>query len=106
MGMGIFTMRSTDVPSDAELIKLHRKVDNHIMDYKQHVAENELCYIRQTEQHEKNMEAIAHLTQSTQGVVDAWSAASSFQRFVKWLSGFALIGIAITWFSDKISGLG
>lgn len=56
-------------------------------------------------QQEKNTVAIAALTKSTQGLVDAWSAAQSFQRFIKWLSGFAILVALVSWFSAKLSHL-
>jgi hypothetical protein len=53
-----------------------------------------------------NTVAIADLTLSTQGLVDAWSAANTFQKFVKWISGFTIVAAAIAWLSVKLNNLG
>jgi len=55
------------------------------------------------EQHEKTMLAIADLTGSTQGLVDAWTTGNNLYRFLKWLSGLAIIGGILTWFSNHIT---
>lgn len=98
--MPALTLRRGDVPADEEIVRLNRKVDNHILEYKKHTIDYEARYLKQDEQYEKNMDAIAALTASTQGVVDAWKTAGALQRFLKWLSGFAVVGIVIAWFSE------
>ena len=92
------------MPSDAEVIELKRRLEDHIADYRVHCAEEEAKTIRHEEMYEKNMVAIATLVTSTQGVVDAWVFANSFHRFIKWLSGFALLGAAITWLQHTFKG--
>lgn len=59
---------------------------------------------------EQNTEAIGALTRSTQGLVEAWQAAdgaikvgSAVGRFVKWASGLAVVGVAVTWAIEKLS---
>ena len=66
------------------------KLDAHLIEYTQHRAE----YL---ERQQHNMEAIDKLTKATQGLVDAWTVANNIQRFFKWLSGFAFLGIVISW---------
>jgi len=45
---------------------------------------------------------IASLRESTQGIVDVWSAGRTLQKAVKWLSGFSFIAIIIAWATGKI----
>ena len=42
---------------------------------------------------------IQKLTDSTQGMVDVWSAGRTLQSAIKWLSGFSAIAIIIAWFA-------
>lgn len=51
---------------------------------------------------ELNASNIAHLTESTQGVVDAWVVANGLQKFIKWVSSFAIIGGIIAWLNGFI----
>lgn len=55
--------------------------------------------------HEETMVAIANLTCATRDVVDAWKVANGLQRFVKWLSGFAVIGAMLTYFATQFPQL-
>lgn len=80
-----------------EITKLKNKLERHLDWHKDTEIEAEKRQLRRDTAYEQNMEAIAALTKSTQGVVDAWAAANNFQKFIKWLSGFALIGAMIAW---------
>jgi len=91
-----------------EVTELRRILDEHL-------AESKERYARYDEIHEANILAIsqltddvatltkgiADLTRSTQGLVDGWVAARAFQRFIKWLSSFAILGIVGVWLYDK-----
>jgi len=52
--------------------------------------------------HQQTVDAIEKLTATTQGVVDAWVFANTFHRFIKWLSGFAILVAVAAWLSNKI----
>ena len=45
---------------------------------------------------------VDHLTKSTQGIVDVWSAGRTIQAVVKWLSGFSFIAVIVAWFTGKL----
>jgi len=80
-----FKTRATDMPSDDEDVKIiYRRID-----------EQDRKLDRCIDLQEKNTIAIANLSYATQGMVDAWSTARNLQRFVKWLSGFAIIGAMV-----------
>lgn len=83
--------------TEAQMKELNRRFEDHVSDYRIHIAEDVEKHRRQDEMYEKNMQAISDLTGATKGVVDAWVFANTFQRFLKWLSAFGIIGIAIIW---------
>ena len=80
-----------------ELIKIQRRLEDHLEAYRDNNYTNEARHLKHEEMYKKNMEAIDKLAATTQGVVDAWIFANSFHRFVKWLSGFAFLGGIIAW---------
>ncbi len=81
---------------------LTEKLDEHISVCAKYMLDQQEINKRQDEAYAQNMEAIATLTKATQGVVDAWATANNFQKFIKWLSGFAIIGALIAWFVKEI----
>lgn len=83
-------IRENDMPECEELIKLQRRLEVHIKTCTEDRTVN-------ADRHKKSMEAIEALTATTQGVVEAWVVINGFHRFVKWLSGFAVLGGAIVW---------
>lgn len=83
----------------SELEKLNHKLDLHISDHDRCKAEYLERYAAIDKQQAENTKAIADLTKATEGLVTAWNAANAMQRFVKWFSGFALIGAVISWFT-------
>ena len=87
---------------DSDCAKLERKVDKHIEECTLHRSEYLERQLHQDIAHEKNMIAISKLTESTQGVVDAWSTANNFQKFAAWLSKFAVLVALIAWIVNKI----
>lgn len=80
-----------------QLAALETKIDMHLGEYLLHRQE----YIERQETQElayiNTMKAINELTVATKGVVDAWTIANGFQKFVKWLSGFSVLGAVIAW---------
>lgn len=91
--MGDSEDKAKDYVSAGEFKKLKEKFLEHQIE---HRIKNRDYDIK----HEQTLEAISQLTSSTQDVVDAWKVASGLQRFVKWLSGFAVVvGAAIAFFS-------
>lgn len=75
---------------------IHRRLDDHLIDYRDHVADDLLKHDRQDRMHDQNMEAIRALTRSTQGVVDVYTTVDRVQKFAKWVAGFAVIGWILT----------
>jgi hypothetical protein len=46
--------------------------------------------------------SIASLTETTKGIVEAWTFVNTAQRFVKWASAFAILSGAIAWTLSKL----
>lgn len=87
---------------NADLIELRRILEDHI-------KSDNIRYKHYDDMHEKNTNdiatlttAVSALTLSTQGLVDGWKAARTLQRFIKWLSGFSVLGVAAAWLAGKI----
>ena len=90
------------MPHNIEIAKLHRVLTEHILECTAHKAEMlELAKLNQ-EAHSRNMEAIAALTKATEGLVEAWCAVNTMQRFLKWLSSFAILGGVAAWAITKL----
>ncbi|QGT52249.1 TMhelix containing protein [Vibrio phage MZH0603] len=92
--------------SDPQLLLLQEKLDNHIKEYHEHREEQRKQWDNLIATQHKNTEAITHLTDSTKDLVNVWRAAegtmtslSALGRFMKWLSGFAIIGVIASYVS-------
>ena len=89
--------------TEADMKELNRRFEDHLDDYRVHIAEDVEKHRRQDEMHERNLQAIADLTEATKGVVEGWIVANGLQRFAKWLGGFAFFAAAIVFFSKYFS---
>jgi len=93
------------VESNTEkLILLQEKLDNHIAEYDERRKQEDDRWDHLLQCQEQNTQCMKDLTDSTKGLIEAWEAAngavktlSALGRFVKWLSGFAIVGGAATW---------
>lgn len=102
-------IRSTDpvIDSDEEILKLRTRLDSHIDDYRAHILEEERRYLQDMQKQDAIANNIDNLIKSlelqveaTKGLVDAWNAAAFLQKFIKWCSGFAAIGVFLAWYND------
>ena len=82
-----------------DIKNLGRRLDDHLVEHKLYNADYEARQKAQDKKHEQNMDAISKLTAATKDVVDAWKVASGIQKFIKWLSGFAVIGAVLAYMS-------
>lgn len=122
--------RRYDNPQDKHIVLLQRRINEiqtkieelqnewhgHKQEYQEHVKEEEdrwrhLMSLQEknNELQEENSKNIEKIADSTKDLVEAWEAANGavkvgavFGRFVKWASGFAFIGIGISWIADKL----
>lgn len=94
-----------------QLVLLQQQVKNHIQEFHEHRKEYQAYREEESERwdhllksQEANAIAINRLAESSSDLLSAWEAAtgtvkvlSAIGKFIKWLSGFAIIGGAITW---------
>jgi len=85
-----------------ELAALTRRFEDHLEDYRVHIAEDDARYKMIIDLQRKNTEAISHLTKSTQGLVDSWRFAKSFTAFARWLSTITIMGVAFIWLYKSV----
>jgi hypothetical protein len=81
--------------------QLTEKLSAHLSDYEIHKRDYLARQQRQDEAHENNLKAIQALTVATQGLVDAWTVANGIQRFVVWLSKFAVLTTVAIYLSNR-----
>lgn len=93
--------------NEDELLRLRTRLDNHIDDYRAHILEEERRYMKDMQMQEALANNIASLmkalelqVEATKGLVEAWNAASFLQKFIKWCSGFAAVGMFLAWYND------
>lgn len=94
-----------------QLKQLAVKLDDHIQNFDDYREKEEQRRNEENENWKKiievqkqNTETIGQLTAATAGVIEVYAAGqgviktgAAFGRFVKWLSGFAILSGAITW---------
>lgn len=90
--------------ADENINLLQQKLDNHIEEFNKFRAREDDRWANLIACQERNTRSIESLSASTRGMVEVWEAAngtvkvlSALGSFVKWLSGFAIIGGMITW---------
>ena len=89
--------------SETTVAELKKEFDSHLKKHKDCELKNKEIMLEINQQQKLNTEAIAELTTSTQGLVDAWTAANTLSKFMKWLASFAIVATGLAWFSTKIS---
>lgn len=87
---------------DQEIEILRRRLDRHIGECRLHTLENEKIEKRMLLAQEANTTSIAELTAATKGLVELYTTVNTLQRFGKWISGFAFVGVLLAWWNDLI----
>ena len=94
---------------DEQIFFLQQKLDTHIDNYNSHREDEIKRWGQFMDAQEMNTSSITALTNSTADLVSAWTAAdgavrsmSAIGSVVKWLSGFAFIGVMINWVMENI----
>ena len=100
------TLRRTDMPEDEQYIKLQRRLDDHLDEYRIHILEHDKRESNLLLALETNTKQIHDLTAAVKPLVDAVTAAVIAQKFIKWVTGFSGIAIFIAWYNDlfKLGG--
>lgn len=95
--------------ADEQLVLLQQIVDEHIKEYKVRCKNEDERWNHVISLQEANTTAITELSESTRDLVAVWKAAdgtmktaSAIGKFVKWLGGFAVVGVAIKWVFEHL----
>lgn len=83
--------------TEAQMKEFNRRFEDHLDEYRVHISEDVEKYARLDAMQEANMVAIADLTLATKGLVEGWIVANGLQRFLKWVSAFGIVGVALVW---------
>lgn len=100
-------VRVGDDECEEHAILTQRRLETHIEEFRIHTEVEQARWEKLLSAQENNSDAIRELTESTKDIVDAWQATSgaikvskNIGRFIKWISGFAVVGAAIHWLSQ------
>ena len=86
-------IRRTDMPESCDEIKKLRKR------FEKHMDEHRLDDKEYSIQMAAMLKAIDDLTKAVQPLVDGVTVLVVLQKLVKWASGFAFLGIIISWYT-------
>ena len=94
---------------DLELIRLKRRFERHLDDYRQHMIDHVKREDQILHEQENTAKAIANLAEivkqnaeATRGLVDVWNAANTIRRAVIWCTGFSGAVVFVAWVTDLI----
>ena len=97
------------------LIALHlrqpKQLDDHIFESQMYREQNQDMFRQLLDSTKANTDSIGQLTAATAGLVEVYAAGqgvikagSALGRFVKWLSGIAVVGVGFKWIWDHLGG--
>lgn len=102
-------IRSSDLADDLELIRLRRRFEKHLDDYRAHTSEyllREEKLLHEQETTSRNIKELSELIKiqadATHGMVEVWNAANTIRRSIVWVTGFSGAIVFIAWFTDVI----
>jgi hypothetical protein len=112
------TKLTNENSTDNKVLILQQKLDTHIENFHEYREQDEQRWNKVITAQEENTKCIheltlstKELTESTRDIIAAWSAAngtvktmSALGQFVKWMSGFAFLGVFFVWLFDKLQG--
>ena len=91
------------------VILLQERFNVHIEEHRLQAEEETMRFGQLIEAQETNTKCIKDLTDSTKDMIETWNAAdgtvktlSALGKFVRWLGGFAVLGVIGTWLMDKL----
>lgn len=107
-------MNATVEPQDKfELrqVAIEKKLDEHIFESQQYREQNQEMFVQLLQSTKANTDSIGDLTKATAGIVEVYTASqgaikvgSALGRFVKWLTGLAVVGVGFKWIWDHFGG--
>jgi hypothetical protein len=94
-----------------EQASIERKLDEHIFESQMYREQNQEMFVKLLESTKANSDSIGQLTAATAGIVEVYVASqgaikvgSALGRFVKWLTGLAIVGVGFKWIWDHLGG--
>ena len=103
MGQSKISLRCTDVPEDETTIRVCRRLERHIDEYRMdlvdraHKEEKMILAITQT------TENLDKLAKATAGPVKSWGFLMDFRKLVVWVSGFSGVAAVLYWAKDRFN---
>jgi len=99
-----------------QMLLLQDKLDNHLKDYEQHKEDEHARWEQLIEAQRDSTDSINQLTKrlthiitKTEDIIDAWAAVngtvktmSVLGKFIKWMAGLGVVGVAIAWVIEKM----
>lgn len=102
-------LRSTDVMSDEALIRLKRRFETHLDDYRMHLldyAHEREQIFKEQENTARNLASLHEIckvqAEATKGLVELWTAANTIRKFVVWSMGFSGAAVFFAWAFDVV----
>lgn len=90
---------------------IEQKLDEHIFESQLYREQNQEMFVKLLESTKANTDSIGDLTKATAGIVEVYTASqgaikvgSVLGRFVKWLTGLAVVGVGFKWIWDHFGG--
>ena len=90
---------------------IEQKLDEHIFESQMYREQNQEMFVKLLESTKANTDSIGQLTAATAGIVEVYTASqgaikvgSALGRFVKWLTGLAVVGVGFKWVWDHLGG--
>ena len=87
------------------------EIDVHISQFKLYREENQEMVVQLLKSTAANTESIGRLTEATAGIVEVYSASQGaikvgtvIGKFVKWITGLAVVGVGFKWVWDHFGG--
>ena len=90
---------------------IEQKLDEHIFESQLYREQNQEMFVKLLESTKANTDSIGDLTKATAGIVEVYTASqgaikvgSVLGRFIKWLTGLAVVGVGFKWIWDHFGG--
>lgn len=85
--------------SCSEVKRLRKRFEDHMNEHRLDEQDYNDRQLKQDLAQAAMVESIAHLTKAVQPLVDGITVLVVIHKLVKWLSGFAFLGVIVSWFT-------
>lgn len=95
---------------DEVVVMLQKQLENHIIECDKSRVEDRLMMKELLTGQAANTVALTKLTEQTKVMISVWQAgegvvtvATLFGKFIKYLSGIAIVGVGMSWLIEKFT---